>query len=126
MRRNAKGIEVPVDDAVVDSFNCAANTRQLRFDGDKGFRVDQPGSHFQAFGGIPPSHGRFATVRNPSFLSINLIEALPSDVRQPRREDGDYPFVHYYFPNDFSTFHRDLNEEPWKRPYDEFDRIIQV
>lgn len=77
-------------------------------------------------GVIPPSHGRFAAVRNPSFLSINLIEALPSEVRQPRREDGDYPFVHYYFPNDFSTFHRDLNEEPWKRPYDEFDRIIQV
>ena len=36
-------LEVPVDDAVVDSFNCAANTRQLRFDGDEGFRVDQPG-----------------------------------------------------------------------------------
>lgn len=101
MRRNAKGIEVPVDDAVVDSFNCAANTRQLRFDGDKGFRVDQPGSHFQAFGGIPPSHGRFATVRNPSFLSINLIEALPSDVRQPRREDGKHVLVEKHLVTQF-------------------------
>ena len=51
-----------MDDAVADSFNCAANTRQLHFVGDEGFRVDQPGRHFQAFGGIPPSHGRFAAV----------------------------------------------------------------
>ena len=58
LRRNAKGIEVPVDNAVVDSFNCAANTCQLRFDGNKGFRVDQPGRR-------KPANASSAVSRSP-------------------------------------------------------------